>query len=273
MDIKNSSMGEWQDASRFVLKQLDDILQRLGRSDALRTYMQEMKGYPRVLYMCAAWIDEAALRFNLGTAFCIHSCGLKLIDDLIDGDQDLSPADLVAGHVFCETASDIYSRELPGHRLSHGWSDTWMPIYEYVFQEPDNVITSYPVWLDGAVRKSGNLMAAYCRAAHVGDADAAFVDLAADAMNAIGVLYMISDDLRDHTLLDERQSNLVELIRTGEVDAADVLATLNDIRARVERACAARAPAFSFWPMLEIIHDKCVQQFGQLGAARTAMPG
>ena len=270
MDSTSKSLTEWQDVSRFVLKELDGTLHKLGRSQALRTYMQEMKGYPRVLYMCAAWIDEPALRFSLGTAFCIHSCGLKLIDDLIDADQDLSPSDLVAGHVLCEVASATYSRELPGHRLAHDWERTWMPIYEYVFQEPGNVITSYPAWLDGAVRKSGNLMEAYTRAAHVNDGDRAFVELAADAINAIGVLYMISDDLRDNALLDEKQSNLVELIRTGHVDAGDVLATLDDIRARVERACAARAPAFSFWPMLELIHDKCVLQFGQLGQARAA---
>lgn len=264
MAMNTASLREWEAASASVLQQVDQLLLSLGASAAIRSYLQQMKGYPRVLYMCAAWVSEPQLRFGLGTAFCQHSCGLKLIDDLIDGDQDLSPRDLVSGHVFCEDAGARYSALVPGHRISEDWRGTWMPIYGYVFQEPDQVITSYPVWLAGAVQKSGKLMAAYCRAAMTAETDRPLVDLAADAMEAIGVLYMISDDVRDHAQQGERVSNLLELVHSGHVDAGEVLATLTDLRQRISRACTAREPSFDFFPYIDLIFDKCFGLFGRL---------
>jgi hypothetical protein len=73
-------------------------------------------------------------------AFCLHVTGLKLLDDIVDADQDIDPRELVVGHVFCDDALQRNPCCRSRCVLLADFDDKWLPILRHVFDEPETEI-------------------------------------------------------------------------------------------------------------------------------------
>jgi hypothetical protein len=262
-ELAGESLREWEEASAFVLARLDQLLLATGRSNLLRSYVRNLKGYPRVMYLTAAWVPERAMRFALGTAFCLHVTGLKLLDDIVDADQDIDPRELVVGHVFCDDALQRIHAAAPDAVLLADFDDKWLPILRHVFDEPETEITHLRQWEEGARLKSGRWIARYGEAACRGCGRAELAPLVGSALEAIGVLYTISDDVRDFREMGETRSNLAALVAHGKLPSATVADLIDRLEETMLAAVQQQPPSFQFFPRVEMVLNKCRRDFGR----------
>ncbi len=240
------SLIEWDRAGQYVRQQLDELVVRAGLGEKIRRHVAQIRGYPQVLYMCAAWIESPQLRFEFGTAFCMHATGLKLLDDLIDADQDQLPRDLLVGHIFCDEAVRRLHAICPRALLIENFTNGWLPIWKYVLAEPDVEVRDLAHWASGCRVKSGRLMALYADVACRAAGHEAIAHRICAAMEAIGTIYMIWDDFLDRLKLAEAHSNLAELLASRVIGAADAARLLNELESEITAVVTAHPPVFQF---------------------------
>jgi hypothetical protein len=240
------SLVEWDRAGHYVRQQLDELVVRAGLGEKIRRHVAQIRGYPQVLYMCAAWLESPQLRFDFGTAFCMHAVGLKLLDDLIDADQDQAPRDLLVGHIFCDEAVRRLHAICPRVLLIEEFADGWLPIWRYVLAEPDVEVLDLQNWESGCRVKSGRLMALYAGVACRAAGHEAIAHRICAAMEAIGTIYMIWDDFLDRLKFAEARSNLAELLASRVIRAADAAHLLNQLENEITEVVTAHPPVFQF---------------------------
>lgn len=245
-----NTSSEWDRASDYVYDRLDNLLVALSRGREIRDYVGNLKGYPRVLYLCAAWIEDPSIRFRAGTAFCVHAAGMKLMDDIIDGDQNVRPRDLILGHVFCEDAVEAFNSINPEIPLVSDFHGRWMPIWNCALSEADNSIVTVEQWRENALRKSGQWMAAYGEAACRLSGRFDLAPAVTSILETAGIIYMISDDIRDHSELNEVDNNIFALLTAGLASQDAVIGLFENQVRYLLGALEKCPPFFDFWPAL-----------------------
>ncbi|GGK06691.1 hypothetical protein GCM10010123_40590 [Pilimelia anulata] len=230
--------AEMADSHARVVARCLAELAELGMSAAGLAYVRELRGYPRTPYYATLWVRDPRARRAIGEGLGVHAVGVKLLDDLIDGDTPLGPRDQIFGaHLIMLGAALLAGRERPADVLAAlvaDYRDIWR-------QEVVEVTAPHPAtldaWLAAARIKAGVMIANYAALACLAGGAPDGVPRARSFGEALGVLYMIGDDVTDFDD-GERAGNLVHLVATGRVDRAALAAAIGGWR---DRAAAAAA--------------------------------
>lgn len=252
--LEKRSLEEWTRIQDVVQSEMRQILSDHGASENLLSYVREMKGYPRVPYFSSAWISNDKERAHQGISYCLHAVGVKLLDDVIDEDQDVPNADLALGHVLIQHALARIPMDDDSVKFV---LQSWQKIWSYVVQEPRITINGIEEWFRGAEIKAGHMMEFYARlGARTARPFQAPEEQAARAMNLVGVIYMVGDDIRDWHMLGERNNNLFAMIEGDKTELKAVRERLGSIHRELKQILSHYPPAFDFSPELERIARK-----------------
>ncbi|MEM5585926.1 hypothetical protein WNZ15_25955 [Roseibium sp. AS2] len=245
---------EWTRSQDVIQSETRQILRDHGASENLLNYVLEMKGYPRVPYFSSAWIGNEKERAHHGICYCLHAVGVKLLDDVIDEDQDVPNADLALGHVLIQHALARLPMDDGAGQFA---LQAWQKIWSYVVQEPRITIDGTEDWFRGAETKAGGMMEFYARlGARTARSLQAPEEQAARAMNLVGVIYMVGDDIRDWHALGERDSNLFAMIEDDQAERKAVRERLGRIREELQQILIHYPPAFDISPEVNRIARK-----------------
>jgi hypothetical protein len=243
---------EWTAAQGVLLDRITDRLAGIGMTaDGLR-YVRQMKGYPRIPYFASLWVPDPVQRRELGVAICTHAMGIKLIDDLMDGDQPIQPWDQILGMFLTQSSTAVFGGYHRPAEVLRVFDEDYEVIWREQINEAQRPAHDLDSWIHYASIKSGRMMMCYasaaCLAADVPDR----LPAARAFCEAFGVLFMIGDDIRDHRDLGEAGGNLCHLIRTGRVSREQAVAATRWWRAEALRALDESPPEF---PITEFMAD------------------
>lgn len=246
--------SEWLLIQEKIQSEMRTVLKNHGATDCLLRYVAEMKGYPRVPCFAAAWIADPIERTHHAIGHCLHAVGTKLLDDVIDQDQEVANADLALGHVLIQHAL----ARLPADAGVLGFTlQAWQPIWAYVVREPQTVIQDVDTWFSGAEIKAGRMMEFYARiSSRTAQSITAPEDRIARAMNLVGQIYMVGDDIRDWHVLGERQSNLFAMIADNNEAQQIACDRLDGMSKELREILALCPPVFDFASEVARISDK-----------------
>jgi hypothetical protein len=218
--------SEWQDCQASMMRHCLEILGEVRMSQHGLRYVADLKGYPRIPYLSVIWVPVRTTRVDLGTAVCMHAIGIKLLDDLLDGDQDLDRWDQILGVYLIQVTSAVFSGYPHASEAMRRFENDYRTIWRMQLEEARAPARSLDEWVRYARIKSGLMMACYADVACLAGTVKHCVPSARDFAEAIGVLFMIGDDIRDHAESGETRGNLVELIRQGQIDRKGAIVTI-----------------------------------------------
>lgn len=207
-----------EEAETVVRERTLEALAAVGMSDAGLDYVRTLKGYPKTPYYMTLWVRSAAVRREVGVGICMHSIGVKLLDDLIDGDQALDSKDQVFGVFLIQKASTVLcSHDRPVEVLRVMEAD-FCKIWRQEVRERRVPPQTLAEWNAGARVKSGLFLGDYAAVACLAGGAAGSVAAARDFAEAFGTLYMMGDDWMDYEEMGESEGNLAHLLATGKAD-------------------------------------------------------
>lgn len=227
---------EWAEAQARTLAEAETLLAAAGASAEMRGYVKDMKGYPRIPYLSALWVPERDCRVAAGAAVCVHAIGIKLIDDLLDQDQPHSRWDQALGVFLIQSASALLAQHENAARAMNAFARDYEVFWRMQLREAAIPPRTLSEWIAYARVKSGLMMANYADVACLMGGALEAIPVARDFAEAVGVLFMIGDDLRDFDEANAPPGNLVSMTRRRVVSPGDILASLDEWR---ERACGA----------------------------------
>jgi hypothetical protein len=237
--------------ARVVERCLSDLAS-LGMSQQGLDFVRDLQGYPRTPYYTTLWVRDPRARADLGAGVSIHAVGVKLIDDLIDDDQPLSPRDQIFGVQLLAAGTTLLAgRDRPVEvlkTLEDDYRDIWrQEIVEVSAPRP----TSVESWIAAARIKAGVMLANYAAVNCLAGGAPEMLAPARQFGEALGVLYMIGDDAVDFDEIDERDGNLAHLVRSGAVGAGEVAAVIDEWRDRAVAACRQGEPICDMVPFFD----------------------
>jgi len=234
---------EWMEAQAATLARADALLAATGASAEMRRYVADMKGYPRIPYLAALWVPDRDRRVAIGAAVCVHAIGIKLLDDLLDQDQPYSRWDQALGVFLMQAAAaSLAQHESPALAM-----DAFARDYEVIWRmqllEAAVPPRTLSAWIEYARVKSGRMMASYAEVACLAGGAPEAIPAARDFAEAVGVLFMIGDDLRDLAETGEAPGNLAWMAKQHVVTRGEVLAAIDAWAARAGASIRSRAPS------------------------------
>ncbi len=237
--------------ARVVQRCLTELTS-LGMSRQGLDFVRELPGYPRTPYYTTLWVRDPRVRADLGAGVSIHAVGVKLIDDLIDDDQPLSPRDQIFGVQLLSVGTTLLaSHERPVEvlkTLEDDYRDIWrQEIVEVAAPRP----TTVESWIAAARIKAGVMLANYAAVNCLAGGVPELVGPAREFGEALGVLYMIGDDAVDFAEIHERDGNLAHLVASGAVDVTDVAAAIDEWRDRAVAAARQGDPVCDLVPFFD----------------------
>jgi hypothetical protein len=192
------------------------------------------------------------VRIELGVSSCVHAIGIKLLDDLLDQDQDLSRWDQILG-VYLLQSSTASMAAIGAHSdvctaFAHDYAVIWRKQLEEM-RLPAHSLSS---WIDYARVKSGQMMANYAEVTCLAAGVPASIRTARKFAEAIGVLFMIGDDIRDYHERSEHRGNLAHLLAIGSARSEQAVSAITAWRDRaVSAVLGDPAPAFDLSRFVE----------------------
>lgn len=258
---------EWQAAQEAVIERCLAILADVGMSEEGLRYVRDMKGYPRIPYFTALWVMDAERRKELGIAVCIHAIGIKLIDDLVDKDQDISHWDQALGVFLLQSTMAMAGRYDSPRAVLDVFEEDYRVIWRKQLEEMRQPAFSMDSWVDYASVKSGLMLANYAGVACLAGGVPESQEAARTFAEAFGVLFMMGDDLRDYQELHETGGNLSHLVVTGQISHELLLSTINYWHTRAVEALRSRPIAHDVTPFVDDFVQKIVAIAMQLPAS------
>ncbi len=258
---------EWRRAQELVIGRCVEMLTDLGMTPEGVQFVVDMKGYPRIPYFIALWVEDPRQRLELGAAACIHCIGIKLLDDLLDADQPLSRWDQILGVYLMQSSAATMGRYENAGATLQVFAEDYRTIWRLQLEEMRERPAALQPWIRFASVKSGLLLATYAASACLAAGVPAAVEVAREFAIAYGVLFMIGDDLRDHVALGEEGGNLAHLVLTGRVDAAELIAEIRRWQDRACRALEARPVVYDLRAFIRAFSDHLAAIVERLGAA------
>ncbi|WP_147127642.1 class 1 isoprenoid biosynthesis enzyme [Shimia ponticola] len=261
-------VAEWRAVADHVQERVETLLIDAGLSQQIITYARGLGGYHRVPHCCAAWIKDPETRIRVGSNFCIHMIGLKFLDDIIDDDAPVQSRELVFGSAICDFATQELLTVSPLSNPLADFEKQWIPIWKTVLAEPVNPAQNLVEWEQLARRKAGNWLSRYTDVTANLLCDAQLKPVLHRIFESFGVIYQISDDLRDFQAGTDDDANLVVLIDGSAQKAQEALALLEDYVATFRLGMKTHPPALDFaWRVERVIETAEEALRGMVDAA------
>jgi hypothetical protein len=254
-------LEEWEAAAKTCTATAIEVLRGLGCGEAIISYVASLRIYPRIPYLCAGWIDNRSERRELGIALALHAIGVKLLDDLVDGDTDFAPNDLAMGHFIAQLGNERYFEASSGNLLTSGTIERWLPAARYVRHEIHSELEDFDQWVSGAVRKA--LLPLYVEALY----RERLPQICEELKSVFGLttaLGQVVDDWNDRER-DAEAANLIVMINDGRVDRAVAHSWVVDTRSLIFEVLERHPPALAMAPFIAGLADRATASVAVTG--------
>jgi len=246
---------ESRSALDLMMYEANDVMERMGVSQELVTYVGKRRGTTRKLYPAAAWLRDPKLRLQLGTASCLHCLGIKILDDIIDADTPYANRELMVGTELCGRAYEMMASHDVLQKFFLDYSDRWMPLWRHVTKEPVTDIVDLAAWERSTNAKAGDIIAFYAHFALAVDGRLDLFENVRPALRGLGVMFTVVNDYTGRDKPTEAHSNLFALMAAGRIDPDDVVELMEEYYRRFEEGIAATPPELNFYqPITETFH-------------------
>lgn len=244
VEIPEEFKREWQMAERVHTDMALRLLTQFECPKSMEGYVLSRKGFVRWVYPMSGWIPQSDIRYIAGSAFAMHSLGMKLLDDIIDADTQFSPSDLLVGYQFCNQAcTELASIGAIDEFLSI-YNEFWPDIWRHVKKEPGAVYSKLSEWIDSSYSKCGRLLHSYAAVASLIIDRPEITSRLEPAFRAMGVILTLLDDLRDYESPAEQHANVRRMIERGVVTRSDVEAVLEGAASQLIHCLKVFPPTF-----------------------------
>lgn len=230
--LSQEFMEEWKHVEDIVRSDLLRHTTDLNMTPACTAYVQKLRGYHRLPYLTTMWVQDVQLRRSLGVAFGIHCVGIKLLDDLIDQDQEFHPIDLALGSQLINIGVASMCAHANSALIANSISEDYRVIWAQQWSEINCPARDLESWCRYAWVKAGLVMGCYAQVAQLAAGSKNLVQAARAFAENYGILVMMSDDLKDYIDLHETAGNLGHLIASDHIG-------IPDLRKRVASIAAA----------------------------------
>lgn len=260
----NEFKAEMDIVQQQVLDRVLPTLAELGMTEEGLTFVRELKGYPRTPYYTTLWVLDDTQRKDLGVAICIHAIGIKLLDDIIDADQPLSPRDQIFGIFLLQMAEAIIGGYHNVHEVLKTFEMDYKQIWRQEVHEKRVAPDTLEDWIEAARIKAGLMLANYGAVVCLASDLTEWVEPARTYSEALAVLYMMGDDWTDFEELGEREGNLAHLIGTGKVSMAELTEAVGFWQRRANEAAKQGQTACDIEPFVNHFAKKIIGLFQQV---------
>jgi hypothetical protein len=257
MTEPTSMMAEWEAVHAAVVRRVHGTLADLGMSPRALAYVDSLRLYQRAPFLVAAWVPEAALREELSVAVAMHLIGIKLVDDLLDGDTDFERVDLGLGVQLIQGATRTLASHAHGARVLEVLEEDYRRIWQGQVREKRTPAASFGEWREAAELNAARCLGCYAEAATLAGGDAASVEAARAFARGFAFLVRIADDLLDYGR-GEREGNLGHLAALGLTGTPQIHALTEEMRALARAAVALRPPVHDLAPVIDRYADDIV---------------
>jgi hypothetical protein len=245
---------EWDRAHAEVRARVNGVLRDLGMSERALAYVAELRLYQRAPFLVTQWVRDPSLRSEMTEAVALHLIGIKLVDDLLDGDTDFDRWDLGLGVQLIQGATRALASHAHAHRVLAVLEEDYRRIWQGQLREKREPAETFEEWHRAAELNAARCLGCYAEAATLAGGDPAAVEAARAFARAFAFLVRIADDALDYAR-GERHGNLVHLLEGGALDVADVHALVEQMRSEGRRAAAMHAPAYDVAPVVDRYAD------------------
>lgn len=246
---------EWESAATNCTASALEILRQLECGEEVISHVASLRIYPRIPYLCAAWIESATERRELGISVALHCIGLKLLDDFADGDTNIAAVDLVSGgHLITQAATERYFDASGGDLLVQGTIECWLPAARHVRQEIHMDMNGLDEWLAATAKKA--LLPLYIGVLYQKRQPHACEALET-AFTLIVTLGQIVDDWNDRNNAMET-SNLIVLIKDGRASHDAAREWVVNARRLIFAIFDQHPPKLAISPFVEGLADRAI---------------
>ncbi len=217
-------------AEHAVRAHFEKLLSPLELQPSSLQYSLERKGALRWPFLVTAHLRvDDELRMSIMKAIGVHMLGVKLVDDLLDGDTSHPPADLSAGVFLVQCAA----ADLCQFENRREIRDTLQKRYSVIMLEQIRELRTrpcdFPSWASMVEYKAGYLLATYAEIASLASSpspSSSETEKVFAFFSALGRILMLRDDLIDFDRGQIRGGNIRHLVNEGSVKREEVLAFL-----------------------------------------------
>jgi hypothetical protein len=254
-DRQTDFRREWDDVAAEVRAECLEVLTDLRMGEEALAYVKRFRGVPRFPHLSVQWVLDAGVRRRLGVHAGLHCVGIKLVDDLLDGDQPYPARDLGMGVYLVQRATSQFGQYAnPAAVLASSQRD-FATFWRVQLDEMRRPPETREEWLACASIKSGLLIASYaemaCLAGDVPDS----VAPSRTFSQCMGTLVMIADDLVDYVKLGQRDGNLGHFLRTGRVSLGEIHEMVETLRADSRQALRQAPTAYALDSVVDDFAD------------------
>lgn len=253
LDVNNFH-AEMNRASENAKRTVNRMLKDMEISDAGLSHVMAQSFYLRLPAFMANWTLESDKRLAAAEHMIVHCIGLKMYDDMIDGDQAVSNFDMTAGsHLMMDAVHGL--RNLAGDcRVVDVFLENYRDIYRSItLHRGRQLVSTLEQWIESASVQGGKVFECYAVAACMVSGNESSIAAARRFSDGFGKIIVMYDDFVDFLDTNETDGNIAHLYQIGKSSRSDILDVLE--RARTD-ALAGIADSNCAYDISSIINAK-----------------
>lgn len=227
----NKFHAELDHASEKAKLTIKKMLEDLGISDVGMAHVMAQSFYLRLPAFMANWTIERDKRLAAAELMIVHCVGLKMYDDMIDGDQAVSNFDMTGGvHLMSHAIRGLTSLAQDGavsDLFLENYGEIWRSITVYKGRQS---VSSLEQWIESASVQGGKVFECYAAAACMISRNKSSIAAARRFTDGFGKIIVMYDDFVDFLEEDEIDGNIAHLYQTGKVSRDGILDVLEQAR-------------------------------------------
>lgn len=220
---------DWDRSHAFVRTHVLESLADLGMSAEALEYVSGLRLYLRAPFLATAWVPDRTRRRTLASAVGSHLIGIKLVDDLVDGDRSLERWDLGLGVQLIQKGTRMLASASNPARVLELLDEDFRRVWQGQVREKLRPAGTFDEWCAAAELNAARCLGCYAEAATVAGGSPDLVDAARTFAAAFAILVRIADDLLDYQR-GERDGNLAHLLAVGRTSEAEIRTLVEEMR-------------------------------------------
>jgi hypothetical protein len=237
--------AELNQASENAKITINRMLKDMAISDAGLAHVLSQSFYLRLPAFMANWTIEREKRLVAAEQMIIHCVGLKMYDDMVDGDQAVSNFDMTGGvHLMSHAIHNLTRLAKDGEIVDlflENYGEIWKSITQYRGRQS---VSTLEEWIESASIQGGKVFECYAVAACMVSGSKSSIEGAKKFSDGFGKIIVMYDDFVDHLEANELDGNIAHLYRIGEASRDAIVEILEQARSDALGGIAASSCAY-----------------------------
>jgi len=257
--IPTELLAEWDIAYEEARARILDGARDHGALPATVEYISAMRFYIRSPFPLTLWVPDPTVRMELTCDLAMHIVGMKLLDDLIDGDNDVDRYDLGGCLLLQHRAvRGLTARAQEPRHILEVLDDEFVTIGVGTHRSRSEPAQNLAQWRDRAEAYGSAFLGCYGTLAAIAGGVPEAIGPANLLGRRLGMIVTIADDLTDYYRNGQRTGNLGHLIKTDQVTTTEVAELVEEMRSSAAGLLRESPPVYDVTPVVDLYADDVV---------------